>query len=286
LGAQSAVIPTQVAVEELAFNKEGSLLLTGYADGHIGLWDMTKGIADVREIHSSPTDFTSAPSMASYGCGGGWVIAGQVAKNDKTAATIYISNAAGEPATPLPSKHEFGVLSVAVSPDCKTIISGGMDGLVVLWTVQSGTWKSNDIANYKGSYVHGVAFSSDGKHAAWAEDGGTVSLYEVATGKTTHLSGDFDRAYSVAFSPDGRLLVGGGRLAGAVPLEGTALIWKIPSGEKIGLPKRFLDDGPHTVAFDRDGQLLVSAVSRGQAVIWEVNPISLRERACRLAHLT
>src|SRR5262245_3035154 len=72
--------------------------------------------------------------------------------------------------------HSGGVTAIAVSPDGKSVLSGGVDRVVKLWDLATGfpLREFGDLA----SPVHAVAFSPDGRLAAACgmEDAGTKEV--------------------------------------------------------------------------------------------------------------
>jgi WD40 repeat protein len=77
--------------------------------------------------------------------------------------------------------HTAKVLSVAYSPDGKTLASGSIDQTIKLWDVATG----KEQATLKGHtrYVASVAFSPDGKTLASGSEDRTIKLWDVTTGK-------------------------------------------------------------------------------------------------------
>jgi WD40 repeat protein len=75
-------------------------------------------------------------------------------------------------------KHEWGVWSVAFSPDGKTLASGSGDMTINLWDVQRGQARVT-LKSYRAT-MRAVAFSPDGKTLAT----GTI-LYASKTGSSS-----------------------------------------------------------------------------------------------------
>jgi WD40 repeat protein len=171
--------------------------------------------------------------------------------------------------------HAMGVLSLAYSPDGRSIASGDHDGTVQLWDVQTG----KEIRQLEGhtNSVMSVTFSPDGR---WIASGGwdeTVRLWDIETGKEIRRLGrDIDvhrkarppdSAYndvanSVAFSPDGRLIVSNG-------IPGIVLLWDAQTGKEI---RRFKGhtDIVRSVAFSPDGLLIASGGADRTVRLWDV----------------
>ncbi|WP_327581618.1 hypothetical protein OHA25_37345 [Nonomuraea sp. NBC_00507] len=67
---------------------------------------------------------------------------------------------AGERVRTLP-EHNKGITAVAISPDGRTLATGGADGLIRLWNIEHGSMiRSQDVSS---GGVAAVAFSTDGQ---------------------------------------------------------------------------------------------------------------------------
>ena len=67
---------------------------------------------------------------------------------------------------------------VGISPDGKSILTGGLDGTAQLWSAATGT-ASGAVMSHR-NRVNGVAFSPDGKTVATVSDDKTAQLWDAA----------------------------------------------------------------------------------------------------------
>jgi WD40 repeat protein/tRNA A-37 threonylcarbamoyl transferase component Bud32 len=133
--------------------------------------------------------------------------------------------------------HDGQVSCVAVAPDGKRALSGGVDGTVRLWDLDSG--KEIVPPMRHGEQVWAVAFAPDGKQAVssggglW-QDGkplnqAALCLWDLGTGKEVRrLKGHTQESYAVAFLPDG-----GRALSGSV--DGSLRLWDVRGGRELRL---------------------------------------------------
>jgi WD40 repeat protein len=70
--------------------------------------------------------------------------------------------------------HPDGVLALAFSPDGRTLASGDVDGLLMLWDLRPA--KAREVLRGHDGAVSRVAFRADGKVVATAGWDGTVRL--------------------------------------------------------------------------------------------------------------
>ncbi|WP_444881614.1 WD40 repeat domain-containing protein [Hyalangium versicolor] len=98
-------------------------------------------------------------------------------------------------------EHEGQVMSVAFSPDGKTLASGSDDATVRLWDADKGTQRR--VLKGHSSSVRSVAFSPDGKTLASGSDDATRRLWNIASGECLAVLVSLAEGW-VAFTPDGR----------------------------------------------------------------------------------
>src|SRR5262245_9580608 len=167
-------------------------------------------------------------------------------------------------------RHAGGALTVAFSPDGKTIASGGGDEFLRLWDARTG----KEVQRLEAG-VEYVTFSPDGRLLA-SSGGQTVQLWDRATGKELRRwGGRRDATGGVAFSPDGK------RIAVA-DNEDVRLCETATGKELVRLAGKSPAMSP--LAFSPDGKTLVSACLTkqgkevGELILWEAETGKERNR--------
>jgi WD40 repeat protein len=162
------------------------------------------------------------------------------------------------------TSHTGAVVSVAFSPDDKTMATGSADKSVRLWDVASHRQIGSPLTGHTGA-VLSVAFSRDGKTLATGSDDKLVRLWDVASHRQigSPLTGHTGAVLSVAFSRDGRTMVTGSA-------DGSARLWDVASHRLVGSLLTGHTDHIDSVAFSPDGRTMVTGSADGSARLWDV----------------
>ena len=149
--------------------------------------------------------------------------------------------------------------ALAWSPDGRTIAAGGHDGTVKLWDAATGT-EARTIKNAAG--VLCVTFSSDSKLVAYGDEHASAHIRDAATGREIRVLQAPPTAsiLGLAFSPDGRLLVGAprGYKGGTGDERAPLIVWDVATGREL---RRMYGHWQYafSAAFAPDGRSLISS---------------------------
>jgi len=156
-------------------------------------------------------------------------------------------------------RHGGLIFSLAFTPDGKTLVSEGVDGLRI-WETATG----KQIRRVGDGSVGSAALdiSPDGKLAAMllpAKE--SVGLMEVATGQIVRRFGN-RQVHALGFSPDGKLLA-------TLGFHSEIDLWDPATGKALGTLKGHQDEVCSAV-FSGDGKTLVSAGDDRTIRFWDI----------------
>ncbi|MBD2593390.1 pentapeptide repeat-containing protein [Nostoc spongiaeforme FACHB-130] len=170
-------------------------------------------------------------------------------------------------------KHKNWVWSVAFSPNADILASGCEDNKIYLWGLQEGQWQficelvGNSQIKGHDKRVRCVVFHPQGKTLATAGNDNRVILWDLSDVKEPKPSKEFsehhDRVLSLAFSPNGRYLASSSR-------NGTIYLRNLRSKSQKGILLGSHGDQVHSIAFNRDSNLLVSGGFDKKLKLWNV----------------
>jgi len=241
--------------KSVAFAPDGRTLASVLGDGTVQLWDVATG-QEMQALEGDANSVAFSPDSRMLSS----------ASSDRT---VQLWDVATGQVTQNLEGHSGQVYSVAFSPDGQTLASASQDGAVHLWDIEAcrirQTLKScssfKSLRFLAGDPVNGIAFSPDGRTLASAPGGGTLQLWDVATGQVTqNLEGHSGQAHSVAFSPDGQMLA-------STSFDYVVRLWDVATCQVIqvlGHSQRV-----NGIAFSPDGQTLASA-SFDAVQLWDM----------------
>jgi len=163
------------------------------------------------------------------------------------------------------SAHAGAITSLAFHPDKNVVFTGGSDGQVMQWEINSETNSLEPSGSAMGQHKGGVTklqLSPDGSRLAVADRVGTIKIWLSATGKLEkEWVADDNTIWSLAWSDDAKSLA-------TAHADEVLKIWNVESGEVLRelTPQ---PGGATDVAFMQDDMTLVSTSRDGTVRLWD-----------------
>jgi len=214
-------------IEAIAFSPDSKIIASGGNDRVILLWNVQTGeslggleqMDDLKSLAFSP----NGKILAAGNC--------MDISAKKIKGAINLWDIQTRQIIHTLEGHERATECLTFSPDGKTLASGGWDGTMRFWDVQTGSQLKVLTDKDTGGPVLCIAFSPDGKTLATGGWDCSVRLWDTETGamlRKIRPLGLFSKfmVRSVVFSPNGETLTAG-------VSEGTILMWNTKTGKRL-----------------------------------------------------
>jgi len=182
-------------VNSLAYSPDAGTIASGSSDQTIRLWGRYTGT-----IKRTLNGHTDAVLSVAFSPDGKNLVSGSADK------TIRIWNLQTGKECNILNQHLAAVNTVVITPNGQTIISGSTDGKIHLWNLEAGELRCTLIGHSSG--VLSLSISSNGQILASSSNDGIIRIWCLSSG---NLLKSLCGGSPVAFSPDGKTLLSGGK---------------------------------------------------------------------------
>lgn len=201
-------------IYSVAWRPGAAELTTGSLDKTAKVWDTATG-----QVKRTLKDHVDAVFSVAYSPDGKWLATGS---SDRT-LKLYQTDTGARVSS---FSHNDGVTGVAFSAKSDLVIAAA-DKQLRVWPVKAGTVENPLRGHGEGEAILGVAFSADGSAFAWSAANRRVRLWNGEVSNQRREMADCpDWVYSVAVSPDGKTVTGGGG-------DGKVYAWKTEDGKLL-----------------------------------------------------
>jgi NACHT domain- and WD repeat-containing protein len=231
-------------IEDCQISPDSKEVLSGSDDGRLNIWDIkTKKLKttlinlEKEEISLTASAAATNWQWAATGTNDGDIII--VDLNDKQRYTIN-------------KAHDGIVMSLAISPDCKFLASGGNDMMVKIWDLNNNQVEPLAIMKRHTLPILFVTFSPNGQYLASSSRDGTLKLWDTRNFQLMKtLVGHATEFWTICFSPDSKRIL-------STSYDSTLRLWNAFTGSQLALLKGFRDC-VNVCHFSPDGSRFVSA---------------------------
>ncbi len=159
--------------------------------------------------------------------------------------------------------HSSWVLALAVSPDARTVVSGGLDDRIIIWDLLSGQARLV-INDAHSKPINSLAISPDGQFLVSGSDDDTIKVWQLATGQMVRvISGHRGDVNAVMITTDGQFVISGSE-------DRTVVVWRLATGERV---RNFTDVTAliKATAMSVNGEYIAAAGSDSLIKVWNLN---------------
>jgi RNA polymerase sigma factor (sigma-70 family) len=258
----------------LAFAADGqNLICGGWQDGKVRVLDIATG-EELRQFHADTKNHISALDLSRDGR---WLATNgsdQVVRLWATASWRQL--------------HDFGgpqqgyVYNLALSPDGK-LLAGNNETTILLWDTRTGKLVG-EYTDPESRHISAISFSGDGRLLASSHMGHLIPSARPYYVKVRDLAIDKELGRwatpgldTIALSPDGRTLAGGGQHSREL------LLLEVATGQ---VRRQFQghQGGVSRVAFAPNGRALASGSADGTALVWDLTGARSRQHPVALTY--
>jgi hypothetical protein len=202
-------------IYSVAWRPHAPEFATASLDKTVAIWSFVT-LAVTRTLK----DHADAVFCVAYSPDGKWLATGSADRTVK----LYQTNPIGRPVAGL--SHGDAVTALAFNAKSNLLVTACMDKRVRVWPVKAESIENPLRDHGEGEAVNAVAFSADGSAFLWGAANHKVRLWDGdVSNQKQEMSGPGDWVYTVAASPDGKLLAAGGG-------DGKLYFWQ-PDGKLI-----------------------------------------------------
>lgn len=151
-------------------------------------------------------------------------------------------------------------MSVAISPDGATFVTGSREGTVIVWSMGGGN-QLRRLDGHIGSTVYGLAFGPNGQLVTASYDH-TAIIWDMQTGTKLHCLQHNDCVTSVAISLSGKYVVTGST-------DNSARVWEMSTGCLLQA-RVSLGSNVTSVAFSPDASKVLIGTGLGDVIICDI----------------
>jgi WD40 repeat protein/serine/threonine protein kinase len=159
------------------------------------------------------------------------------------------------------ARQESWVTSVAFSRDGQQLLSGGLDGSLVLWDLQTNAVRRR-LAGHLPARVRSLQFAMDGQQALSCGDDNSVRILAIADGRLLRIQKHANGVAAATYAPNGRRVAWAG-------LDGLVCVWDLTTDARRDWKGH--EGAVHCGAWLPDGRRLVSGGEDGKVRLWNAD---------------